>query len=174
MDTRWFAFDERGQVAVFNSYEDGQVPEEVVNDASFWELCELHLVDIVWPLSEIADRLGLYSYDYGEGYLPIPPYHRQSVPQAPLHVDQLPASIRDRCRLIKIPFRFDLAEAVQPLEWYFCRFYGQSNRVAYLAADGKTVKPIYGEEEHFADFVRNFHEEHPEEAKRYVFEWPSQ
>jgi hypothetical protein len=176
-DTTWFAVDERGQVAVFTSYENGHVPEHVKDAEGFFDLCRLRFGEEWWRITseERATRLGLFFYEYADGFSPISPYVRGREPAAPpMHVGQLPPGLREQARATPIPLRFDQAAQVQPLEWYFCRFWYRGQRVAYLAADGQTVRPVPGEEEQFAEFVRRFREEHPQQAENYRFEGPSE
>lgn len=45
--------------------------------------------------------------------------------------------------------------------------------IAYLCADGKTVRPVPGREGAFAAFVRTYREESPKDAARFVFDGPT-
>src|SRR4051794_32606523 len=96
MDAYWFAIDERGQVAVFDTGEDGHVPEGVLEpDFGFYDL-----VALWWreedrgTNEEYAQMIGLYYYEYPDYSYPAIPYPRIVAPPIPLHVDQLPPRFR--------------------------------------------------------------------------------
>jgi hypothetical protein len=172
MDAYWFAIDERGQVAVFDTAEQGPAPE-----GTEWE--DDHLEELVgllpsvrrtWPRQGEASVLGLFYYGFDDASDPVAPFARGEPPAAPLHADQLPPRLRDEC--VRLALRFDLAERVQPLELIPC--FCCSDCVAYLAADGVTVRPRPGCEAHFADYVRRLRQERPEEAANYRFEGPAE
>ncbi len=63
-------------------------------------------------------------------------------------------------------------DLIQPLEQYACVLWNEDVAVAYLCGDGKTVRPIPGKEDHFADFCKRVGEENPAEAKKFIFEGP--
>jgi hypothetical protein len=180
MDLDWFAVDEAGHVGLFSTGEDGHAPEEVRDenillalwnlrhgggapddeDSEFWEL----------SADEIANRLGLFCYDYGEQFEQIAPYVRTARPKTPVHVDQLPPKIRKACKRIRFEkVNFEQAELVQPLEYFACVYWNDA-AVAYLGADGKTVRPIPGKEEEFREFCLDFRRQDPERAKELIFE----
>jgi hypothetical protein len=178
-DTDWYAIDVRGHVALFKSGENGHVPEGVHDQAVLWELWDLceppaskdEAGERWLDPKELAPRLGLFFYDYAEGYDPIEPYHRMATPAAPLHVDQLPPGLREQCQGVRFA-EADFSEApfLQPLEFYPCDFWYRSDRVAYLAGDGMTVRPLPGKEDQFAAFCEKFRHEEPERAARFRFE----
>jgi hypothetical protein len=187
-DTLWFAVDEAGHVGVFWSGALGHSPEEAATAGG--------LADALWrlshpgqdaPATREGDRqraavLGLFSYEYGPvGSAALPwvshlaPYHLAGAPGAPLHIDQLPPALRERCKRIRFD-RVDFArsEWVQPMEQYACNYRYKVERVAYLCGDGKTVRPIPGREDDFRQFCREFREQHPAEANRLIFELPGE
>lgn len=181
----WFAVDASGHVAMFQSGTLGHSPKNAENAdlaAELWRFSRpVEVAETSFQRQEErALQLGFFSYAYGHkihSFLRWPPslapYHRVAGPDAPLHVDQLPPHLRERCKRI----RFELVDfarcpSLQPLEQYACDYRYLEERVAYLCSDGKTVRPIPGREAEFADFCIQFWEEHPEEAKKLVFEWP--
>jgi hypothetical protein len=48
------------------------------------------------------------------------------------------------------------------------------DKVAYLCRDGKTVRPIPGCEEEFADYCKQFRANNPETASKFIFEAPNE
>ena len=62
---------------------------------------------------------------------------------------------------------------MQPLEFFRCFYWYEESRVAYLCADGKTVRPIPGMEGRFAAFVRQLRLDDPGWAGRLTFEGPA-
>jgi hypothetical protein len=81
----------------------------------------------------------------------------------------LPPVIRAGCQALRFDVRFSDAERLQPIEKYKC-VYWYDERVAYVATDGLTVRPIPGKEADFAEFVERFRAEQQAEAGRYRFE----
>jgi hypothetical protein len=178
MDTCWFAVDAAGHVAYFSSGETGTVPNGDENDLRD------ELYQLWFPPAEDAaavdaltacEARGVYSFSYRENYdadRPVECYHRRHVPEVPVHIDQLPPGMREMFAQRHLPVRFDQVEQVQPLEHLRCGVAG--DYAAYLACDGKTVRPIPGEEEDFAEWVQWFREHAPEEAARLNFDGPTE
>jgi hypothetical protein len=80
----------------------------------------------------------------------------------------LPPALRRRCKRIRLRgLDFTGAVYVQPLEHGPCRFWYDVYE-AYLAGDGKTVRPLPGKEAGFADFCRRFRKQFAREAARFV------
>jgi hypothetical protein len=178
MDTTFFAVDSAGHVALFETGEDGHAPDGDANDVrdQLWDLLKPPDADDEdgWITENVCKTVGLYFFDYDEeAIIPISLYLRVYVPEMPLHVDQLPPDLRESCRIVEFDLRFDQVERVQPLEHMPC-VYWYEDRQAYLCADGKTVKPIPGKEHLFAGFVREFHADLPEEAKKLIFDGPTE
>lgn len=139
MDTTWFAVDGAGQVAVFMTGETGHLPRGVDNDVAS------DIVPDEYPSNEeVAEQQGLFLFDYEDQYNdeePIDLYQRHYVPAVPLHLYQLPASIRARIRKANYPgVKFDEAAVFQPLEYGPCDTSG--SHVTFLASDGVTEIPI--------------------------------
>ena len=179
MDTVWFAVDREGHIALFQSGENGHVPRDAPQDGRVhWELLELRArvtgsdssMDV--PNHDTAFAgLGLFVYDYEEASDPIEPYVRTAVPDTPLHIDQLPPAMREVCKQFRLEnLTFGERPLLQPLHYFDCDFWYGDDRVAYMCEDGKTVRPLTGKEDRFADFCREFRAEHPEKAWRLRFE----
>jgi hypothetical protein len=179
MDTCWFAVDEAGQVAAFETGEPGHVPAGEGNDVLdelYQLLCGANPMDaegwVEW--NEHARALGVYCFSYPDDYgILAVPYERAAIPPLPLHIDQLPGHLRDRCREVCFAtLRFDQCEVIQPVEFLRCVFYEGEMIGGYLASDGRTVRPVPGKEARFAEWAREFREEDPEQAARVVFDPP--
>jgi hypothetical protein len=187
MDTTWFALDGQGHVARFTSGENGHVPEAAPAEESL----DPDPLEELWALRHGSDpsegrpeyldepkevtRLGLFYYDYNEEFDPIGTYSRGPAPENPLHVDQLPPHLRKLVKQVRFEdVRFAEAERVQPLEEYDCVYWYEADRVAYLCADGVTVRPIPGREGRFEGFCQTYRAENPEEAQRLRFEGPGE
>jgi hypothetical protein len=175
MDTVWFAVDAIGQVAYFDSGENGPVPRGDHHDIRH-ELCDLRrpvgAPEDYNPLDYLYEVVGLYAFGHAEMNYPSSPYECQIVPDVPLHVDQLPPELRALCRAVSFPVRFAKDMLLQPLEHVPCSTWGPG--LAYICSDGKTVRPVAGEEARFAEFVREFREWSPELAKGLIFDGPTE
>lgn len=95
--------------------------------------------------ADLPERLGLFHYEHPDDlYIP-EPYGRWGTPQRPLHIDELPDEIREMIRRARFDgVRFAETDRVQPVEHARCMTW---KAVAYLGADGRSVRPIPGEEE---------------------------
>jgi hypothetical protein len=179
MDSVWFAVDADGHVAAFITGEDGHIPSEG-NGGYGWEVLEEMEQLTGKPDSDDDEmdfrctKLGLFCYDFGWGGELVEPYARTAVPGEPLHVEQLPPTLRQRVSQTAFPaICFLRAEHIQPFESYDdCEGYNTDDMTSYLCADGKTVKPIPGAEEFFQEWVKQWREENPDAADRFVFEGP--
>jgi hypothetical protein len=185
MDTRWFAIDEVGHVGIFDSGENGHVPDEADTDNLALELWRFRHPNQTWDDArdsfgrleekELADQLGVFIFAYGHDFDPIETYGVIAAPKRPLHVDQLPPSIRYRWKSIRFQGTdFSRIKELQPLEQFPCSYWYEELRVAYLASDGKTVRPIRGQEEKFAEFCEEFRRQSPELAAQLIFEGPKE
>jgi hypothetical protein len=176
MDTWWFAVDERGQVAVFDTNENGPVPPNEPTET--WEAIEEALPPELdgLPGESLAAwyaARGITYYEYQEDYGGLVRLYERAdeAPATPLHVDQLPLAVRRLRQLVCFAgVRFDHDETLQALEFFPCRLYSEGYQVAYLCADGVTVRPVPGREDDFADFVANYRERHPDRAAKLRFD----
>jgi hypothetical protein len=170
MDSTWFAVDGKGQVAVFETGENGPLP-------GCFSPQEVYAGEVLGDVGgtglDMAD--GIYVFDYedpeGAGCFPAGLYIRTAQPRQPLHVDQLPPRLRklvSRLKLVDVDFV--QVEAIQPLEYTDCGFWQDFQ--AYLASDGVTIRPIPGEEGNFAKFLAAFRKECPKEFEQFRFEPP--
>lgn len=103
-------------------------------------------------------RFGLFSYRHLCDSWVAGPYGRRTRPSAALLVHQLPSALRE----VFTPFRFgDVCFAeqmhVQPLDHFRCH----ATPPAYLAVDGKTVRPIRGRELEYRQFFFPRHRRDP-------------
>jgi hypothetical protein len=177
MDTEWFAVDARGHVSQFMTGESGMLPRGSGGEpGAIGNLAEQLRGR---PLSDedfdnyegVLARAGVFVFDYQDGWLELYyPYARVQRPEAPLHVDQLPPALRKQVKAVRLEgVDFSAVEFVQPLEHVECDFWW-ADGVAYVAADGKAVRPMPGREAEFADFCRDLRKRNPEETKGLVFE----
>jgi hypothetical protein len=140
MDTWWFAVDAEGHVAVFDSGEAGAVPIAALSALSNSSGPPV-MTALTTLLSPGLTRwepstLGLFSYEHPlrferllqselllnqEGPRVSGPYVRLSVPERPLHVDQLPPPVRAVVTSVRFN-RLTFAEerAIQPAEQTPC------------------------------------------------------
>jgi hypothetical protein len=178
MDSVWFAVDADGHVAAFHTGENGHIPAQGNEGYGMDELEALETArglpkDEESEDGQRATKLGLFNYEYEDklGHT-LEPYRRSTVPKKPLHVDQLPAKLRKRMRQVTFSeVRFSKAKRVQPMEHCDeCDSY--DDLCSYLCADGKTVRPMPGEEDYFGQFVAWFREEAPEIARKLKFDGP--
>lgn len=177
MDTNWFAVDAAGQVALFSTGENGHAPEGISNDDLQDDLLALYRAAGVTEEDEgylynesLARQLNVYFFDYDDEMCdPVGRYTRLVCPERPLHVDELPPALRGNCRRVTFD-RLDFARAdhLQPIEFVRC-IYWYADRVAYLCADGQTVRPIPGREAAFAPFVKDMRTTDPRFARQFVF-----
>lgn len=184
MDTEWFAIDALGHVAIFLTGEDGHAPEHSATDDGLlgiiWRLFnpekdEEQRFQVYEDAGATATSLGLFFYNYGIEFDPIGTYARESKPIAPLHVDQLPPQFRERCRAVCFrELNFFDTPVIQPLECWNCVYWYEEDRVAYVASDQQTVRPIRGMEHRLAEYVEQLRRKNPELAAKYRFEKPGE
>jgi hypothetical protein len=174
MDTSWYAVDPAGHVALFESGENGNAPVRAESHFFLNDLFRARHPDLAeWQLPErpaLAEEFGFYLYEYGDAWELIVPYERRVMPPHPAHVDQLSPQIRTACKKIRVPVPFARARWLQPTEFTPCDYWSPESWDAYVASDGVTVRPMRGREGRFADFVRRFRADFPDEATRYRFE----
>jgi hypothetical protein len=171
MDTLWYAIDRSGHVGHFSTGENGHLPEGA--EQGYEVLPELYRARLPGeePALDAEDpRLGLFVYTYSEGYSPPNrPYERAYAPEKPLHVDELQPGLRARLKRLRFEaLDFARSELVQPLEFFPCSFWYDSG--VYLCGDGRTVRPVPGQEHEFAQICQSIREQFPELAGHFRFE----
>jgi hypothetical protein len=190
MDTNWFAVDREGHVGLFFTGEDGHLPEAAAQSeghrvlVALWSLRQSsadaakdaeRLYDL--EREDRAARLGLFYYEHcryalvGSNETLLGRYSRLVVPKGPLHLDQLPANLRKDCRTVcfeRASFAGD--EHLQPLDDHSCSLWNPWGTIAYLSADGTTVRPMPGHESSYEDFCARLREEYPRFAEQLRFE----
>ena len=170
MDTTWFAVDRRGQVALFWSSENGHVPSHAPNQGQV----ETHFArraeddpEDSWFDRDYATHMGIFYYAYDDGYNLLSPYRLVSIPEKPLHIDELPPAVRALCNVVSFPVAdFCTQEYLQPVEFMPCSYYNAPD--VYIASDNLTLRPLPGHEDVFEEVVREFFAMAPDYAKRFV------
>ncbi len=174
MDTEWFAVDRDGQVALFFTGENGSLPRgaeaadlgqtlrALGGSAETIEALDYTFEDAVLEF----DRLGIYVYEDASDWFS-GPYRRTHRPAKPLHVDQLPPELRRQAKAVRLDaLRFEEKDRLQPCDYVLSTAYG----VAYLAEDGKTVRPVPGHEREYRRVVANMRQRHPDVVHQFRFE----
>jgi hypothetical protein len=120
--------------------------------------------------SDLAHR-GLFSYEQLLGDWFPGPYGRQRSPNNPVHIDQLPAELREIIGQVRFAgLCFAQTVHLQPAEYLAC----DAMNAGYLTADGQSVRPFPGQESGYRQFYADFLREAPAEAvKRLRIERPS-
>jgi hypothetical protein len=191
MDSQWFAVDQQGHVAVFDTGEGGPLPESPgqTRETSGQALQELmtFLQARRGPEPEPPPRrrrrwdpfgeyvsLGLFHYWYGdESELPLGAffldlYRRRQGPADPVHVEELPPQLRRLCKQISFNLAFSGVDRIQPVEFLSCSFY--YDPPAYLCSDGRTVKVLPGMETEVADLWKKLPRKYREAFNAYEIE----
>jgi hypothetical protein len=173
MDTQWFAVDRDGHVALFITGEAGSMPltagegdvDEVLRALGSKQTQEGLDYDEDALGRELARR-GVHVYEDASDFF-TGPYKRAHKPKKPLHVDQLPPELRDDLKSVRFDgLSFAEKKVLQPCQYTD----GVAWTAAYVAEDGKTVRPIPGHEKEYRQEVEQMREEDPDELKKYRFE----
>jgi hypothetical protein len=173
MDTQWFAVDRDGQVACFVTGEAGSAPvaasegdvDEVLRALGSKQTEEGLDYDEEAIGRELA-RLGLHVYEDASDWF-TGPYRRAHQPKKPLHVDQLPPELRRQVKEVRFDgLSFAEKTVLQPCQYTDAVAW----TAAYVAEDGKTVRPIPGHEEEYRKEVEQLREEVPDALKKFRFE----
>jgi hypothetical protein len=173
MDTQWFAVDRDGHVALFITGEAGSMPltasegdvDEALRALGSKQTEEGLDYDEEAIGQELA-RLGVHVYEDDSDWF-TGPYRRAHKPKKPLHVDQLPPELRQQVKEVRFDgLSFAEKKRLQPCEYTD----GVAWSSAYVAEDGKTVRPIPGHEEEYRQEVEQLREEDPDELKKFRFE----
>ena len=162
MDAWWFAVDQDGHVAYFDTGENGAVPVNALTVEAPHEVLRplLALRGEPGPSPEEEDdwyfdaesvaRLGLFGYGYPSGFL-AGPYPLWGRPESPLHIDQLPPALRQEIKRLRFAtLCFEQTAELQPCDYTRCEGWGP----AYLCGDGRTVRPIPGREDDYREWCR--------------------
>jgi len=157
MDTDWFAVDKCGHVALFKSGEAGAVPlgasilsgpvggDDQLAEKLFGPMTEEMEDDddLEYPDAAAA---GVFEYEHETDNWISGPYLRLEAPDKPVFLQRLPPEVSRKLT----GFRFqDLCfldtKHIQPVEHGAC----ESWEPAWLSLDGKTAKPIPGQEKEY-------------------------
>lgn len=169
MDSAWFAVDRDGHVAFFRTGEMGLLPRGVPHQE--WIPAPLEaLLQATFPAGAAGSLGGLVKFGVFVYYPPdesVPgPYDRTDVPDRPLHIDELPESVRRAVAGVELTsVCFAQAARVFPMDDVVCDGYAPG----YLSSDGKTVLPVPGREAEYARYFRDYLTAVPELAREYVF-----
>jgi len=183
MDTDWFAVDMAGYVALFHSGENGPLPpdadqEDLSISASFPGFPLAEACQDSSAADEALQDFLAYPEDYGlygfvaeeDSDLPLhPPYVRYIKPDKPLHIDQLPPEARSVIKRVQFRFLFSERKLIQTLDHLRVVIWTEEC-CGYLSEDGKTIKPVPGYEDQFADWVKLIRQEFPEATANLIFE----
>lgn len=177
MDTQWFAVDQDGHVALFNSSEHGAVPRDAAGlyedneplqtalQAFFFAGREEDPLDLFFDDDEWA-RAGLFVYEPRPGWFS-QPYERQREPEVPLHIDQLPPELRDAFRGVVLPVRFSDTPTIQPCDYVP----GDAWGAIVVGADGHTARPVSPDRiDQYIEEVRDAQRDWPEVRRIFRFE----
>jgi hypothetical protein len=160
-DASWYAVDKNGNVALFITGAGGAIPNsayspegaEYLDEIDPEEREELGLAEDL-PADQLPDDKHVFHYETRNlDECLADRYERRRVPKKPLHIDQLPPRVR--AAIEKVCFEsldFSNTKVFQPVELTECATWDP----AYLAGDGKSVKPVPGREREYAQFVNDF------------------
>lgn len=79
-------------------------------------------------------------------------YGRQSIPAAPVHIDQLPPEVRQRLKHKRFALRFSDTLQIQPVEHGPC----ESWEAAYLDVTGHHIRPLPGGAGNYTEFYDEY------------------
>jgi hypothetical protein len=161
MDSSWYAVDQAGNVALFITGAGGAMPNgayspeaaDYMEEVDPEEREELGIGEAV-SAEELPDQEHLFVYETGRLDEALAErYERRQVPKQPLHIDQLPPRVREAVgRVCFDGLDFRKADVFQPVELTECSTWD----AAYLAGDGKTVKPAPGRAGEYVQFLENY------------------
>ncbi len=137
MDSEWFAVDQDGNIAVFDTGESGVIPEvaQGADQGAVFEILDQLAMAFDLPseadykhaLSELRlERLGvfLYRYDDYQGE----PYEREFAPKAPKKLDQLPAPLQKIFGSVRFyDIKFESFDRVWPRRYFECTGWGNDD-----------------------------------------------
>jgi len=173
MDTQWFAIDQNGYVARFFSGAGGAVPNVAYSPDALDLLEDMDLDEAdragmglgsrpEVPAAQLPDdkRLFLYKTSDALDECLAERYERTSVPNKPLHIDELPPQVRAAIAAMRFDgLDFTKTAVFQPVELTECATWDP----AYLTGDGKMVKAVPGREKDYAEFYKERRDEFSED-----------
>ena len=184
MDVSWFAVDQDGHVAYFQSGENGTVPVKAFRAEMPPDVLQPLLArvnepppspeeddeeeeDDLWFLEpEQAARLGFFVY-LGSTRVFSGPYRLCERPERPLHIDTAPPALRQGIKRVQFAsLCFDQTTELTPCDHTRCEGWGP----AYLSGDGRTVRPLPGREEEYRVWCRGLRQGKPDLFTQYRFE----
>lgn len=128
------------------------------------EVEEVEEVEDTWVTPSSLANFGFYSYTHVTDNWVAGPYARDLQPAQPITIDELPPDLGRQVRQVRFDdLCFRETTAFQPVEHVACDAWG----AAYLASDGKTIRPMPGRE---ADYASEYEEYSTDE--KYVAEPP--
>lgn len=176
MDATWFAVDAAGHVAALLTGESGPLPDGNWPDGLLADLAHIVLGPddaATFDYIDSAQALGVFVFEYDDAVILdglVDRYRRVVAARPPLHVDQLPPVIRNEWKRLRFPrVRFAAVEYVQPYEVFPCSSLDVST-VAFLSADGQTIRPIPNKEDDFRQAIAQWRAARPDVATEYRFE----
>lgn len=140
MDTTWFAIDDDGHVAVFDSGEAGAVPVDA------------YLGEDYHPIEDTVLEAGT-PYRYEHDNLIAGPYGQVDAPADPLTATGLPGEVV--ARMVRFKGRFAECDDLQPAEHWPVEAWGS----AWLSSDETTVRCLPGREETYDEEVAELRED---------------
>lgn len=153
MDTQWFAVDKNGLVGFFSTGAGGAVPmtahcpEDPTEDLARITGRELDYGEF----EGAAGAAGLFVFSCDDETCATP-YERTHKPKSPLHIDQLPPDLRQAIGATRFEgIDYTKTPRLQPLELTESHSWDP----AYLSSDGRTIRPVPGREDEYADFAED-------------------
>lgn len=133
MDTEWFAVDDAGHVAVFDSYEGGAVPDDAPPSGLDVDLADV-VAAVPWVderhpeqrtswsrAADAAQGIFVYQHTLTDNHTP-GPYTRVARPLVPLRADAMPAALGAVTTRLQ-GVRFAHRPLLQPMDYATCRAY---------------------------------------------------
>jgi hypothetical protein len=163
MDSSWYAVDQNGNVALFITGEGGAMPEHAYSPeaAEFMEeIGDEEREELGFPPAGVLDpgelppQERLFVYETGPlDQLLAERYRRTQVPAAPVHLDELPPAVREALARMRFDgLAFAETDVFQPIELTPCGTWD----AAYMAGDGRTVRPVPGREGDYSAFYAEY------------------
>ena len=164
MDSEWFAVDKDGFIAMLTTNEEGAMPMSEEQGDGTDQLNEIAsamgctLAQDAWGSGQ-PESVGVYNFhwmlgegpnvdedawlDQEEGDGPVMPYKREAVPEKPIRISDLPASIqRNLGKYVFKNISFKDCEWLQPALYVPCQFWTSRDfsDVELITETGEIVK----------------------------------